>query len=185
MLVLNFHPFPNLESERLLLRSIDKQDVQEIFEMRSDAENMKYIPRPLLKNKEEAFKHLAMIDAGIEKNEAINWAITIKGSKKLLGIIGFYRTKHEHFRSEIGYMLLPEIHGKGIASEAVKIVVDFGFNEMKLHSIEAVIDPKNGASERVLQKNGFIKEAHLKENEYYNGEFIDSVIYSRLNTKNS
>jgi ribosomal-protein-alanine N-acetyltransferase len=51
MLVLNFHPFPNLESERLLLRRIDEQDVQEIFEMRSDSENMKYIPRPLVKNK--------------------------------------------------------------------------------------------------------------------------------------
>jgi ribosomal-protein-alanine N-acetyltransferase len=79
-------------------------------------------------------------------------------------------------------MLLPEIHGKEIASEAVGIVVEFGFNEMKLHSIEAVIDPRNSASEKVLQKNGFIKEAHLKENEFFEGEFIDSVIYSRLNT---
>lgn len=180
MLVLNFKPFPNIDNERLLLRRIDKNDVQEIFEMRSDAENMKYIPRPLVKNHEEASEHLAMIDSGIEKNEAINWAITIKGSSKLLGIIGFYRTKHEHYRSEIGYMLLPEIHGKGIATEAVGIVVKFGFNQMKLHSIEAVIDPENAASEKVLQKNGFVKEAHLKENEFYEGTFIDSVIYSRL-----
>ena len=110
MLVLNFNPFPNLESERLLLRRIDENDVQEIFEMRSDAENMKNIPRPLVKNHEEALEHLAMIDSGIEKNEAINWGITVKGSSKLLGIIGFYRTKHEDYRSEIGYMLLPEIH---------------------------------------------------------------------------
>ena len=181
MLVLNFNPFPNLESDRLLLRRIDKNDVQEIFAMRSDAETMKYIPRPLVKNNEEALEHLAMIDSGIENNEAINWAITIKGSSKLLGIIGYYRTKHEHYRSEIGYMLLPEIHGKGIASEAVGIVVEFGFHEMKLHSIEAVIDPRNGASEKVLQKNGFIKEAHLKENEFFEGKFIDSVIYSKLN----
>jgi ribosomal-protein-alanine N-acetyltransferase len=183
MLVLNFNPFPNLESERLLLRRIDENDVKEIFEMRSDAENMKYIPRPLVKNHEEALEHLAMIDSGIEKNEAINWGITVKRSSKLLGIIGFYRTKHEHYRSEIGYMLLPEIHGKGTASEAVGIVVEFGFNEMKLHSIEAIIDPENGASEKVLQKNGFVKEGHLKENEFYDGKFIDSVIYSRLNTK--
>ena len=181
MLVLNFNPFPNLESDRLLLRRIDKNDVQEIFAMRSDAETMKYIPRPLVKNNEEALEHLTMIDSGIENNEAINWAITIKGSSKLLGIIGYYRTKHEHYRSEIGYMLLPEIHGKGIASEAVGIVVEFGFHEMKLHSIEAVIDPRNGASEKVLQKNGFIKEAHLKENEFFEGKFIDSVIYSKLN----
>ena len=181
MLVLNFNPFPNLESDRLLLRRIVERDVQEIFDMRSDAENMKYIPRPLVKNLEEAIEHLAKIDSGIENNEAINWAITLKGNSKLLGIIGFYRTKHEHYRSEIGYMLLPEIHGKGIASEAVEVVTKFGFNEMKLHSIEAVIDPRNGASEKVLQKNGFVKEAHFKENEFFEGKFLDSVIYSKLN----
>jgi ribosomal-protein-alanine N-acetyltransferase len=181
MLILNFNPFPNLESERLLLRRIDKNDMLEIFAIRSDVENMKYIPRPLVKNHEEAMEHLAKIDSGIENNEAINWAITIKGNPKLVGIIGYYRTKHEHYRSEIGYMLLPEIHGKGIASEAVGIVMKFGFNEMKLHSIEAVIDPENGASEKVLQKNGFVKEAYLKENEFFEGKFIDSVIYSRLN----
>ena len=181
MLVLNFNPFPNLESDRLLLRKIVEGDVQEIFAMRSDAENMKYIPRPLVKNHDEAMEHLAKIDSGIENNEAINWAITLKGNSKLLGIIGFYRTKHEHYRSEIGYMLLPEIHGKGIASEAVGIVTKFGFKKMKLHSIEAVIDPKNSASEKVLQKNGFIKEAHFKENEFFEGKFLDSIIYSKLN----
>ena len=181
MLVLNFNPFPNLESDRLLLRRIVEGDVQEIFAMRSDAENMKYIPRPLVKNHDEAMEHLAKIDSGIENNEAINWAITLKGNSKLLGIIGFYRTKHEHYRSEIGYMLLPEIHGKGIASEAVGIVTKFGFKKMKLHSIEAVIDPKNSASEKVLQKNGFIKEAHFKENEFFEGKFLDSIIYSKLN----
>ena len=181
MLVLNFNPFPNLESDRLLLRRIVEGDVQEIFAMRSDVENMKYIPRPLVKNHDEAMEHLAKIDSGIENNEAINWAITLKGNSKLLGIIGFYRTKHEHYRSEIGSMLLPEIHGKGIASEAVGIVTKFGFKKMKLHSIEAVIDPKNSASEKVLQKNGFIKEAHFKENEFFEGKFLDSIIYSKLN----
>lgn len=181
MLTLNFNPFPNLESKRLMLRRMDKIDVKEIFAMRSNPEIMKYIPRPLAKNEEEALEHLALIDSGLEKNEAINWAITIRGNSKLVGIIGFYRTKHEDYRSEIGYMLLPEVHGKGIASEAVEIVVEFGFNEMKLHSIEAVIDPENIASEKVLQKNGFIKEGHFKENGFFDGKFIDSVIYSRLN----
>ena len=181
MLTLNFNPFPNLESKRLMLRRMDKIDVKEIFAMRSNPEIMKYIARPLAKNEEEALEHLALIDSGIEKNEAINWAITIKDSSKLVGIIGFYRTKHEDYRSEIGYILLPEVHGKGIASEAVEIVVDFGFNEMKLHSIEAVIDPENIASEKVLQKNGFIKEGHFKENGFFDGKFIDSVVYSLLN----
>jgi len=180
MLELNFTPFPILETERLLLRRVDKNDVNEIFSMRSNAETMQYIPRPLVINKEEALSHIALLDSGIEKNEAINWAITFKGEHKLLGIIDFYRTKFEDFRSEIDYMLLSENHGKGIASEAVERALDYGFNEMNLHSIEAVIDPRNYASERVLQKNEFIKEGYFKENTFFNGEFLDSVIYSKI-----
>ena len=180
MLELNFTPFPILKTERLLLRRVDNNDVNEIFSMRSNAETMQYIPRPLVTNNEEALEHIAMLDNGIEKNESINWAITFKGENKLLGIIGFYRTKFEDFRSEIGYMLLSENHGKGIASEAVERALHYGFNEMNLHSIEAVIDPRNCASEKVLLKNGFVKEGHFKENTFFNGEFLDSVVYSKI-----
>ena len=122
-----------------------------------------------------------MIDEKIDSNEGINWAITLKGNPKLIGIIGHYRIRPEHFRAEIGYMLLPEYQGKGIISEAINEVVNYGFEVMKLHSIEAIIDPENFASEKVLQKNGFVKEAHLKENEFYDGRFLDTVIYSILN----
>jgi len=181
MLEINFTPFPNLETERLYLRRVEKEDVNEIFDLRSDKETMKYIPRPLVKTEEEALAHIAMIDEKIETNEGINWAITLKNHSKLIGLIGHYRIKPEHFRAEIGYMLLPEYHGKGIITEAIKETVKYGFEIMKLHSIEAVIDPKNLASESVLQKCGFVKEAHLKENEYFEGRFWDSVIYSILN----
>lgn len=180
MLKINFLPFQNLETERLLLRRVVDEDVNEIFALRSDPEVMKYIPRPLVKTKEDALAHVAMIDEKIEINEGINWAITLKGNPKLIGIIGHYRIKPEHFRAEIGYMLLPEYQGKGIISEAIKTVVKYGFEVMQLHSIEAIIDPKNFASEKVLQKNGFVKEAHLKENEFYEGRFLDTVIYSSL-----
>ena len=181
MLVLNFNPFPILETERLLLRRVDANDINEIFALRSNPETMKYIPRPLVKTNEDALEHIAMIDAKIENNEGINWGIVLKNDPKIIGIIGHYRIKPENFRAEIGYMLLPEFNGKGIISEAVKEVIDYGFNVMKLHSIEAIIDPENFGSEKVLQKNGFVKEAHLKENEFYEGRFLDTVIYSLLN----
>ena len=181
MLNITFLPFHNLETERLYLRQLTNDDVHEIFALRSDPEVMKYIPRPLVTNKEEALAHITMIEEKIVTNEGINWAITLKGNPKLIGIIGHYRIKPEHFRAEIGYMLLPEHQGKGIISEAIKEVVNYGFEVMKLHSIEAIIDPKNFGSEKVLQKNGFVKEAHLKENEYYEGRFLDTVIYSLLN----
>ncbi|MFV8376102.1 GNAT family N-acetyltransferase [Flavobacterium sp. LB1P71] len=181
MLTINFNPFPNLETERLLLRRIDANDVNEIFALRSNSETMKYIPRPLVKTTEDALEHIAMIDAKIETNEGINWAITLKDDPKLIGLIGHYRIKPEHFRAEIGYMLLPEFNGKGIIPEAVKEAIRYGFEVMQLHSIEAIIHPENFGSEKVLQKSGFVKEAHLKENEFYDGRFLDTVIYSILN----
>ena len=180
-MTINFSPFQNLETERLLLRRVIKSDLKEVKALRSNPETMKYIPRPLVTNDDEGLAHITMIDEKIEANEGINWAITIKGDSRLIGIIGHYRIKPEHYRAEIGYMVLPEYHGKGLATEAVKVVVKYGFEVMKLHSIEAVIDPDNLASARVLEKNGFVKEAHLKENEFFNGQFLDSVIYSLLN----
>ena len=181
MLTINFSPFPNLETERLLLRRVDSNDIQEIFALRSNPETMKYIPRPLVKTDEDALEHIAMIDSKIDSNEGINWAITLKGNPKLIGVIGHYRIKPENYRAELGYMLLPEYHGQGIVSEAVKEAVKYGFQVMKLNSLEAIIDPDNHASAKVLEKNGFIKEAHLKEYEFYEGRFLDTVIYSILN----
>ena len=183
MLTLNFNPFHDLETERLLLRRVDNNDYKEVLALRSNPETMKYIPRPLLKNEEEAFARIAMIENKIINKEGINWAITIKDDPRLIGIIGHYRIQLENYRAEIGYMILPEFNGLGIVTEAVKEVVKYGFDIMKLHSIEAVIDPDNIASAKVLEKNGFVKEAHFKENEFHEGHFYDSVIYSILNKK--
>lgn len=181
MLNFNFAPFPIIETDRLILRRITNDDVNEVFELRSNPETMKYIPRPLVKTTEDALQHIAMIEEKIVANTGINWGITLKGNPKVLGIIGYYRMQPENYRAEIGYILLPEFHGKGIISEAVKRLITYGFNDLKLHSIEAVIDPENFASEKVLQKYNFVKEAHLKESEFYDGKFLDKVIYSLLN----
>ena len=180
MLNINFEPFPNLETNRLLLRRLENSDVKEVFALRSNPSTMKFIPRPLVRSDEEALEHIAMINTKIDNNEGINWAITLKGNPKLIGIIGHYRIQPQNYRAEIGYMILPEYNGQGIVAEAIKEVVRYGFEEMNLHSIEAIIDPLNLASERVLQKNGFVKEAHILENEFFDGKFIDTVIYSLL-----
>lgn len=182
MLQFNFTPFPILETEHLVLRQISIDDANEVFDLRSNPETMKYIPRPLAETIEDAQKFILDCNAGIEKNDLINWAIAKKEDNKLIGMIGFFRLQPENFRGEIGYILNPNFHRKGIMKEACDEAIKFGFNQMNFHSIEAVIDPGNVASEKLLQKTGFKKEAHFKENFYYNGEFLDSVIYSLLKT---
>ncbi|MBW4361480.1 GNAT family N-acetyltransferase [Flavobacterium taihuense] len=182
MLDICFSPFPNLETRRLLLKQINSNDADAILALRSNDKVMKYIPRPYLKTKKDALELIAMFDDKIENGIGINWGIYfLDEPEKLLGIIGYYRMKPEHYRAEVGYMLFPEYNGKGIVSEALQKVVQYGFKEMQLHSIEAILDPENIGSERVLLKNGFVKEAHLIENEFYEGRFLDSMIYSLLN----
>ena len=162
MLEIIFLPFPILKTQRLLLRKLNTSDAEAILSLRSNDEVMKYIPRPYLKTKEDALELIAMFDDKIENSIGINWGISfLNEPEKIIGIIGYYRMKPEHYRAEVGYMLFPEYNGKGIVSEALQKVVEYGFNEMKLHSIEAILDPENLASEKVLLKNGFVKEAHL------------------------
>jgi [ribosomal protein S5]-alanine N-acetyltransferase len=180
MLVFNFSPFPNLETHRLNLRRLNPLDVTEILTLRSNPEIMKFIPRPLIKTKEEALEFIAIMDANIDTNTVINWAITTKENDKLIGMIGFYRMKPENYRAEVGYILSAEFHGQGVITEALQRVIQFGFEEMGLNSIEAVIDPENFGSEKVLLKNNFIKEGHFKEHTFFEGKFLDSVFYSLL-----
>jgi [ribosomal protein S5]-alanine N-acetyltransferase len=180
MLEINFDPFPILATERLTLRRIENEDFDTVFALRSNPETMQFIPRDLQKTTQDALLHIVQIQETIQKKEGINWAIAFKNNPKMAGIIGFYRIKPENYRTELGYMLLPEYQEKGIITEAIMGVLQYGFDVLHFNSIEAIIDPRNVASERVLQKNGFVKEAHILENVFHNGQFLDSVIYSLL-----
>lgn len=177
----NFSPFPVLETERLVLRNLHRQDVEDVYAIRSNADTMQYIPRPLAKNLEDAHGVIDMITGFTERNERINWAITEKGEDKLIGIIGYVNFKHESYRAELGYVLNHEYWGRGIAKEALKAVIDYGFEQLKLHSIEAIIRPDNPASIKLVKQAGFVKEACFRDYIYHNGRFWDEEVYSLIN----
>lgn len=178
MLEVNFNPFPELRTDRLLLRKISLADQQEVFTLRSNREVMKYIPRPLVKTMDDAKAHIEKILLVTENKEGINWVMADPTTNKLIGIIGLFRIIKENYRAEVGYMMLPEWQHKGIMQEALQKVIEYGFNEMKLHSIEAIIDGANTASSKLLEKNKFRKEAEFKENCFFEGTFLDSIVYS-------
>lgn len=180
MLNLNFIPFPELTTDRLLLRQITQTDVNEILFLRSDPGVMRYLDRTPAKTLEDAFVFLKSI-ADLEKNKsAVTWAVTLKGDSKLIGTVCYWNIKPEHYRAEVGYVLHPDFQGKGIMQETLTAVLDYGFNVMKLHSIEADINPNNEASIKLLERNNFVREAYFKENYFYDGKFLDSAIYSLL-----
>ncbi len=181
MVVTKFSAFPELTTDRLLLRQMTTNDAGVIFRLRSDKEVMKYIDRPLTESIEDAIKWIEMINESMQNEEGVSWAICLKEDPTtLIGSIGFWRMQKQHYRAEIGYLLHPSFHGKGFMSEAINKAVEFGFEKMKLHSIEAIIDPRNKASAKALEKTGFNKEAHFKENYYWNGVFCDTAIYSKI-----
>lgn len=175
MLEVSFSPFPEIKTERLLLRRVVHADIESIFQLRSNSEVMKYIVT-------DAEIHFDKIEDGLANNSGINWAISfIENPQRLIGIIGLWRLIKEHYRAEIGYTLHQEFWKKGIMKEAVKAVLDFGFNNIKIHSVEAQLSPLNTASQKLLESIGFLKEAHFKENYYFDGNFSDTIVYSRLN----
>lgn len=179
MLALNFTPFPELETERLLLRKITKEDAPELFLMRSDPLALAYIDREPFTSLEETQEFIEKILTSLFQNEAILWVIALRENPaKLIGTIGFWKITKEHYRAETGYMLQPEYWQKGIMKEALLATIGYAFTQTDIHSIEANIDPANTASGRLLESCGFVKEAWFKENYYFNGIFKDSFIYS-------
>ncbi len=180
MLQLNFSPFPLLQSGRLIFRRLSHDDSEKVLFLRGNSQVMRYIPRPLLKSIDEAKTYIDFIDDKINKNIDINWAVTTKESDDLIGIMGFYRTSPEHYRTELGYMILSEYHGKGLVTEAVKVLLNFGFNQLGFNSICACVDTRNTPSCRVLEKNGFRKEGHFLQDTFHNNEFSDTFYYGIL-----
>jgi ribosomal-protein-alanine N-acetyltransferase len=179
---MNFTPFPVLETERLLLRRIEKKDSEDFLSIRSDKEVMRYIPRPIPKCIDDIYPLIEMIDEFLIKGERINWGIEIKSSKLFVGVIGFVNLKEDHFRAELGYVLASKYQRKGIMTEALKAVVSYGFKNMNLHSIEAIVDSENLASNSLLINFGFQKEAYFREDFYFNSRFRNSIHYGLLSS---
>ena len=180
MLKLNFTPFPILETERIILRKISLKDAPALFTIRANPEVMKYIAKPVAKEISEVKSLINKILYGIKSNNSIAWGIVLRNQENIIGTVSFHNIEKPHFRAEIGYHIHPDFWNKGILSEILPSVIDYGFNKMKLHSIEAQIDPENVNSKKLLLKNNFIKEAYYKGNYFFNEQFLDTEVYSLL-----
>lgn len=175
-----FKLFPVLESERLLFRKILLSDAKDILFIRSNDDVMRFMDVMRFESIADAEKMIISIGESYTKEDGINWAIIEKHSNIFIGYFGFFRLIPEHCRAEIGYALKPEFWGKGYMCETINKMVRFGFENMKLHSIEANVNPDNEKSKRVLERIGFKKEAYFRENYLFNNKFLDSIIYSLL-----
>jgi ribosomal-protein-alanine N-acetyltransferase len=158
MLVLNFSPFPTLNTERLSLRKISIQDAEDIYSLRSDDRVNKFLDRAKANSVEDARNFIDQIRSRGSNNELLYWAITQKRDSKLIGTIVFWNISKEDHTAEIGFELHPDFQGRGLMREAVDKVVAFGLNDLQLKAIEAYPEAANEKSIPLLQKANFVQE---------------------------
>ena len=180
---LNFTPFPELKTERLMFRQLTEADSQDIFFLRTDKGVNRYIERPRPENINDAIDFILKTNNGIKQNEMIDWAITLKDAQKLIGTICLWNFSEDKTRAEVGFELKPDYQGKGIMNEALENVLEFGFKTVALASIDAYTHKDNISSIILLKKNNFEQNTELIDNEN-----SDNIIFTRTNqqlTKNN
>jgi [ribosomal protein S5]-alanine N-acetyltransferase len=172
--------FPVIETERLILRQITKDDAEDIFKYLSDENVMKYYGLEPFKSIDEAMEEIGWYQSSFDEGSGVRWGITLKGHGKVIGSCGFLNKVPQHYRSEIGFELSKDHWGKGIANEALAAVIHYGFEQLNLQRIQALIEPPNLSSQKLVEKNGFIKEGLLRNYEYTCGKFDDLFMYSLI-----
>lgn len=180
MIVLNFEPFPILQTERLVLRKVTLVDAPEVFIQRSHPEIQKYIKRQPALSIDDAEQFIEKITTQEKNQESITWAITLKAEPKLIGSICLWKIEKENEKAEVGYSLHPDHFAKGIMSEALTQVCKFGFETMKLKCIDAYTNKENKSSLRLLNRNGFKRNVPFENESVSKEELEYNVVYTLL-----
>jgi len=171
---------PVLETARLRLRPYRDSDVEAMFALYSDARVMRYWSFPAWTERGQAEQYLARAWTAMEAGEIFPWAIADRDSDVLIGALTFFSLHREQRRLEVGYSLSPDWQGKGLAEEALRCAIGFGFDTVGLVRIEADIDPRNLPSGKLLERLGFEREGLLRKRWRVNGEVCDTAFYGLL-----
>jgi [ribosomal protein S5]-alanine N-acetyltransferase len=178
MQTINFTPFPNLATNRLLLRKLLPEDDREIFHLRSDETVNYYLERTRAQSLNDARDFIDKINAGIETNTTVYWGIIYKSENRLIGTICIYNINIKSAKAEIGYELLPSFQGKGLMQEALHEVLQYASSSLHLRSIEAFSHKQNESSIALLTKNEFKRDLQA---EFGDKELpLDMAIYSKM-----
>lgn len=178
----SFSSFPELSVNQFLLRRLSAADAESVFTLRSNTDILRYLHREPAQSVEEVLAFIQSINRAFDENESVLWGIAPADEPhKCIGTVCFWNIRKENFRAELGYLLHPNYWRKGIMKTILPAVIDYGFSNMHLHSIDAVVDSANESSARLLEYLGFTREAYFKEDLYYQGQFYNTCVYLLLN----
>lgn len=169
-----------LTTKRMALRKLTPTIFKYIYEQLTIPEQMAFLG---LNSKEEWELEKNKYNDGLwtHNKKFLYFQLLEKTSRNIIGWCGYHTWYTDHYRAEIGYGLFTETHKKkGLMSEAMAPILQYGFTVMKLNRIEAFIGPDNIASIKLARKFKFEKEGLLREHYYVNGRAEDSVLYALL-----
>ncbi|MFC0190114.1 GNAT family N-acetyltransferase [Fictibacillus aquaticus] len=177
-----FAEFPVLSSEYLELKRIEAGDLDDVFAIYSNERVFAYCGILPKSNKAVVQNMIGYFDRDFHKQTRIKWGIFVEG--RLAGIIEAFDFSKKVEMVTIGYFLAESYWGKGIATEAVRLLVEFLFEKGEFNRIQAEVMPENTASKHVLVKNGFICEGTLRQATLWVGKgIVDLEIYSMLKSE--
>jgi [ribosomal protein S5]-alanine N-acetyltransferase len=172
--------FETIITSRLILKGIFDEDMKYIFENLTKPEIKRILGhRSEEEYRKEEIKHINGYSS--YNRRFILFLLTDKESNSIIGRCGLHNWNKEHKRAEIGYKMEDESYrGKGLMTEAVNAIIDYGFNTMNLNRIEALVGIGNVPSLRILEKHHFIREGVLRQHCHASNQFEDSVLFSKL-----
>jgi len=176
-----FSRMPTLKTERLTLRKIGLDDIDDMYEYAKDASLTKFLTWSPHPDKAHTFEYVSYLQSRYQSGDFFDWAIVL--DNKMIGTCGFTRFDFQNNIGEIGYVVNPDYHGRGIATEAVGEVIRFGFEKLALNRIECRFMIQNNASRRVMEKNGMIFEGALREGMLVKGVYRDIGVCSVLRSE--
>lgn len=177
---MDWERLPTIDTNRLTLRSITPDDVDDFFAVYSNPEVMRYWSTLPLPNREAAEKQINEIHEGFKRHELLKWGIVLRADDTLIGSVTLFHPDFTHRRTEIGYAIGRAFWRKGYMNEALTAVIGYAFDVLEFHRIEADVDPRNAASIRALERLGFQREGYLRERWQVGGEIQDALLYGLL-----
>lgn len=177
-----FEEFPILRSSKLELKKIEDRYLQELFDIYDNEKVFEFCGIIPKHNLQTVSKMIGHFDRDYQKKSRVKWGIFQKSQNDtLVGIIEAMDFNQKVDMVTIGYYLAEAYWGKGIATEAVHMIVKYLFEEVAINRIQAEVMPLNEPSKKVLLKNGFLKEGLIRQASLWSGKgIVDLEIYGYL-----
>lgn len=171
-----------IRTHRLLLRPFEADDVDDVWAFQRLPEVARHMLRePRDRDRSAWSVRMMMAETEIVSDgDALTFAVVLPDTGTVIGEVSLRVRSLVHRGAELGYVLHPDHHGRGLAAEAAEAMLELGFEMLDLHRIVAACSARNGASTRLMERLGMRREAHLRASRWVKGAWRDELVYAIL-----